>query len=492
MRETERLERTTSQSVSRPTTARAANTIRRSVPASRTVRTPGIRLPLRRDLMTAASGCRPRAGAARTKATSPTFVPVAPGRNASPSVSKKGPVSLSRRARAGSRPRASARASVVPSANAPAATRRGRRRPSRRTGSRAANLRDLAGSRERELAVSPAAAVAPHRDGRLAAEDRHEAHGARRPPASKVSRARAREREPPARDARLAREELGHDARLEAEAQRFGRRALERRPHVREEDAPARPAHACGRGLVPVREVRAHGGRNEWRDPVALEDGARFGRPRRQAERRTRRDEVPAVVAEIGKDERHDVGGARGRGETPSLDARQRGAHDVHVGDRSARRQEERRRLHLVLERDPRRRRAQEARAAAREEDDEKLVLAERVGEREGRLPRREASRVRKRMSGRDRARRGRQAPEGSALGATTSISSMRVPSVACAAAAIGTAALPTASTTTREGAKTNSRRARDDTERTKTPVPRRPSASETRAAGSTAATAAR
>src|SRR5262249_6838493 len=59
---------------------------------------------------------------ARTKATSPTFVPVAPGENVSPRAWKSGPVSFSTRAFSGSRPRASARSSVVSSTNAPAAS----------------------------------------------------------------------------------------------------------------------------------------------------------------------------------------------------------------------------------------------------------------------------------------------------------------------------------------------------------------------------------
>ena len=201
---------------------------------------------------------------------------------------------------------------------------------------------DVEGGRERQLPVSTAAPLPLHRDRRLAAEERDEAPLGGAGAAHEVPGAGAGDREPAGGRPGLPGEELGEDADVGAEPERLAPGPLEGGPDVAQQDAPA--LAAVPRAVLAVRgeEVVADGGRDERQEPIALEDRGGVAPRWRSAERRTRGDEVPPVVAEVRQDEGDDVRRAgRGR-EAASLDAREGAPHDVDVGDRRPGGREER------------------------------------------------------------------------------------------------------------------------------------------------------
>ncbi len=130
---------------------------------------------------------------ARTKATSPTFVPVGPGAKASPRAAKKGPESLrvesplgveAERGRAGE-------GRVVDEGPGGVGGVVDAVRPGDEK-MRALHPVDVEGGGERQLPVSPAAPCSLHGDGRLPAEQRHEAPLGNPGAADEVSGAGAR------------------------------------------------------------------------------------------------------------------------------------------------------------------------------------------------------------------------------------------------------------------------------------------------------------
>ena len=268
----------------------------------------------------------------------------------------------------------------------------------------------MKGRREGELPGAPAAPASLDGHRRLAAEERDEPprRGAGSP--EEAPGAGAGDGEPAGGRARLAPEEIGDDADVGAEAHRLAARPLDRRPDVGEEEAPALPAVARDALGVRREEPGADGGRHEREEAVGLEDRERVPPRRRDAERRARGDEVPALVAEVREDERDDVGGARGGGEPASLDARERAPHEVDVRGGGAGGGEEVDRPRLVVEADLLPRERHQGGGAAREEDEEEVVPVEPRGEVESRSPRGDAPLVGDGVGRREEAADGRGA----------------------------------------------------------------------------------
>ena len=228
--------------------------------------------------------------------------------------------------------------------------------------------------RQQELDVAPAATLAAHSHGRLAAGQQDAGRRERLAAMRDLQRDAGHRL---ADVARLALDAVAEDVHRHRRFPRNGRGCLERDLRRRDEaDLVARETGIARLdAFAAAASQRVHHVRGEI-DLVALDDRERIGARRRIGNGRPRRNVHRTVARHVGQEKRHDLRRMTRRRKPPALDGGQVATHAIHLADARARLQQRTVDRLLVLEREAGQRRHHERRAAAGDEAKHDVVFA--------------------------------------------------------------------------------------------------------------------